>query len=217
MKKWLSFVSDCITAREWGWLRKLRLPILMSLRRLGQPDAQLQLAQATWDLLQKIPVPNIADLRHVWNMERFNFFTYFDRQDWEAMERVAWQGIREWQLDGNATGVIVARAALGQPTPNELVRAVDEGGVERVDSYGLFGWYLVAREAAAAGDESKAFYALRRSLGYWSNPPYSCMDIWEQDARWGKLRSHPQFKMIFDEKRRRIGPIHGLLHYFPDW
>jgi hypothetical protein len=98
-----------------------------------------------------------------------------------------------------------------------MVRAADEHGVESVDSYGLFGWYMLAREAAAAGDELKAFEALRRSLNYWSNPPYTCMEIWEQDARWGELRTRTEFKRIFAEKRQRIGPVYGNLHYFPDW
>jgi hypothetical protein len=184
---------------------------------LGAPNVQMQLAQATWELLQKSPAVETVRLRELWNQERFNLFTYFDQRDWESMEQAAWRGIREWKLDENATGLIVAAAAQGKPTPVELIQAAEEHGVESVDSYGLFGWYMLAREAAAAGDENKAFEALRRSLGYWSNPPYTCMEIWEQDARWGNLRTHPEFKRIFEEKRQRIGPIHGILHYFPDW
>ncbi len=89
--------------------------------------------------------------------------------------------------------------------------------MESIDPYGLFGWYMVAREAAVAGDDHKAFDALQRSLAYWSNPPYVCLDVWEQDTRWGSLRDRPEFKKLFMEKRHRIGPVHGILHYFPDW
>ena len=229
VKAWLAFAKDCIAAKEWRWLKKLRNPILMSLRRLGESEVQLQLAQATWELLQEAAVPEMVALREGWNESRFDFFTYYqqkdwasldrknDRSDWESMERVSWRGIHNWKLAGNATGVIVAVAAQGKPTPVELIKAYQVRGVESVDPYGLFGWYMVAREAAATGDQEKAFDALRRSLNYWSNPPYVCIDIWEQDTFWSDLRNHPEFKRIFAEKRQRIGPIHGILHYFPDW
>jgi RNA polymerase sigma factor (sigma-70 family) len=214
---WLAWATDCIAAQDWRWLKDLCHPILWSMRLLRAPDILLELAQKTWELLQAAPMAETAGLRELWNQERFNLFTYYDRGDWESLERAAWRAIREWKLDENANGLIVAAAARGKPTPVELIRAAEEGGVESVDSYGLFGWYMLAREAAAAGNENKAFEALRRSLGYWSNPPYADMEIWEQDARWGKLRTHPEFKRIFEEKRQRIGPIYGILHYFPDW
>jgi hypothetical protein len=43
------------------------------------------------------------------------------------------------------------------------------------------------------------------------------MKQWENDSRWGSLREHPEFKRAFEEKRQRIGPIYGQLHYFPGW
>ena len=224
MADWLDWARDCLAAGEGRWLRKFASPVTRALRALGAPDVQMALAQATWELLQdpSDPAPAAApagliSLRERWNYERFNFFTYFDRGDWVSMERVAWRGIREWKLDENATGVIVACAALGKSTPEELVRAAAEHGVESVDSYGLFGWYMLGREAAAAGRAEESFAALRRSLGYWSNPPLLCLDQWENDLRWGDLRSRAEFKAIFAEKRQRIGPIYGLLHYFPGW
>ena len=74
-----------------------------------------------------------------------------------------------------------------------------------------------SREAAAAGKEQKAFKALERALSYWSNPPLHFADLWENDAYWGRLRKHPEYNRIYREKRQRIGPIYGQLHYFPGW
>jgi len=36
-------------------------------------------------------------------------------------------------------------------------------------------------------------------------------------AEIGNLRDHPEFKLAFTEKRGRIGPIYGQLHYVPGW
>jgi len=74
-------------------------------------------------------------------------------------------------------------------------------------------WHVVARVAAATGDENKAFDALRRALPYWTNPPLGHYGIWLEDAYWGELRGHPEFKRIFQETRERIGPIYGELSY----
>ena len=108
-------------------------------------------------------------------------------------------------------------AGSGSPTPPEFVQVLAEKGVSGVDEYGMFGWYLVAREAAAHGDPATAFDALRKALAYWSNSPYFITDIWENDTYWGILRDRPEFKKAFAECRQRIGPIYGLLHYFPGW
>ena len=43
------------------------------------------------------------------------------------------------------------------------------------------------------------------------------MNLWENDAYWGDLLDHPERKRLFEEKRQRIGPIYGELHYFPGW
>ncbi len=217
MADWMSWIHECAESGEWQWIKRLHWSITHPFRFQGLSDIQINLAQATWEFLHNSPAEEAAKLEDVWNMERFNFFTYADHKDWESMERLAWRGIREWKLDENATGLIVACAALGKPTPPELVQAAKTGGVESVDSYGLFGWYMLAREFAAAGDEAKAFDALQHSIGYWSNPPLLCLDIWENDQRWGNLHDHPEFKRIFLEKRQRIGPIFGILHYFPGW
>ena len=64
--------------------------------------------------------------------------------------------------------------------------------------------------SAAAGAKGNA---LQRALSYWTNPPLRHYKIWVEDAYWGELREHPEFKRIFQENRERIGPIHGELSY----
>jgi len=108
-------------------------------------------------------------------------------------------------------------AAFGAPTPTEIVRELERGGVEAIDSYRLFGWYIAAREAAVRGDAEQAFEALRTSLAYWSNPPMWFADIAAKDAMWGELSLRPEFAAAFAERRRRIGPMRGMLHYFPSF
>ena len=105
----------------------------------------------------------------------------------------------------------------GTPTPPEIIQALEENGVDKVDEYGMFGWYILAREAGHAGDLPKAFDALRRALSYWSNKPYWISDLWENDAYWGTLRDHSEFKHAFEQRRKRIGTVYGWLHYFPGW
>ena len=98
-----------------------------------------------------------------------------------------------------------------------MLRFIEENGIEAIDEYGMTGWYVIAREAAAAGDLDRAFQALERAINYWSNPPFVFDKHWEQDAYWGDLREHPEYKRIYRERRERIGPVYGLLHYFPGW
>jgi len=42
------------------------------------------------------------------------------------------------------------------------MQAIEENGVDSVDEYGMFGWYLVARGAAAARDTSST-----KKTGQW--------------------------------------------------
>jgi len=221
MADWLTWVQERLDAGEWKWLDQFRLPILGALRRREETAKQLRLAQLTWKMLHDAAGednrPEVQRVLQAWNWERFNFHAYFDLQDWEAGERVAWQGIAECGLEMGATGLILASAGRGSPIPTELVQAVEQQGIASIDSYGLFGWYLMARQAAAAGDLQQAFEALGRSVAYWSNPPLYFTDLWEQDRSWENLRQHADFQRIFREKRQRIGPIYGQLHYFPGW
>jgi hypothetical protein len=112
---------------------------------------------------------------------------------------------------------VQAAAALGDPTPPDLVHAVEEHGIEAVDSYGMSGWYLIAREAAVAGNKATAVEALGRTLSYWTNPPLGFLKLWENDAYWGTMADEPEVKALFAARRARIGPIYGSLHYFPGW
>jgi len=214
---WQTWLHECAAAENLDIIERLRLNICRPLRMRGLPDAHIELGEATWQFFDQQQGELPARLKESWNWERFNFFSYFDQKDWDKMEQVAWRGIRSGRMDENAAGVIVACAAQGKTAPAELIEAAALGGVERVDSYGLFGWYLLAREAAAAGKSQEAFSALRRSLGYWSNPPLLLIDVWEQDTHWGALKETAEFRQIFEEKRRRVGKVYGSLYYFPGW
>jgi RNA polymerase sigma factor (sigma-70 family) len=214
---WLAWVEERVEASDIGLLEAYRGQILQPLRQRALAKDYLDLSRSIWQQLQDMEDPGMQDVRRMWNWERFNYFPYADLGDWQAVERVAWQGVRESGMEVSATGLILAAAAQGKPSPEELVLAVEQGGVSQVDEYGLCGWYMLAREAAAHGDAEQAFQALDRSVSYWSNPPYYFMNLWEKDTYWGELRDAVEFKRIYSEKRDRIGPIYGMLHYFPRW
>jgi len=133
-----------------------------------------------------------------------------------AAEALAYRAIEEQGYLGSNFLIEIA-ARRGGPTPPEVAQIVSEKGIEAIDSYGKWGQYFVAREAAAAGDSKKAFDALHRALNHWTNPPLIDVEAWENDAYWGDLREHPEYKRIYAEKRQRIGPVYGQLWYFPGW
>jgi hypothetical protein len=217
VKSWLDWTQEQINSKEWGRLEQLRLRILGTLRKRGYWAEANALAQAIWERLGESTTPEAAKAKIPWDWERFNPFGFIQSQDWETAGKISLQEMQERGLQAGGPWAIVIAAGKGVPTPSELVEAVEKDGIQSVDEYGLFGWYLVAREAAAAGEEAKAFDALRKALAYWSNPPYGYDVIWEKDSCWEKLREHPEFKRAFAEKRERIGPIYGQLHYFPSW
>jgi len=168
-------------------------------------------------MLEAVRSPDIESMIAMWNWERFNYFPYADLEDWQAVERVSWRGIEACGYEISATGLILAAAALGKPVPQELMAEVEQGGVSSIDEYGLCGWYMLAREAAAVGKIDLAFENLDRSVSYWSNPPLYFINLWRKDAYWGALRDDSRWQRIFASKRERIGPIYGMLHYFPGW
>jgi RNA polymerase sigma factor (sigma-70 family) len=217
LANWLAWTQERIAAGEWQELEKIRLTVLGALRKRGFWAEANQLAQATWELLQESSAPGVEVSRLPWDWERFNPWGAIQSQTWEAAEAISRQERQARGLQAAGPWAIVIAAGTGAPTPPELVQSVEQNGISSVDEYGLFGWYLLAREAAVAGDEAKAFAALRKTLDYWSNAPYGYDKIWEKDTCWGGLREHPEFKRLFEEKRQRIGPIHGQLHYFPGW
>jgi hypothetical protein len=49
------------------------------------------------------------------------------------------------------------------------------------------------------------------------DPPLVYAKLWAKDIRWGELRNDPEFHRILNGKQECIGPIHGLLWYFPHW
>ncbi len=98
-----------------------------------------------------------------------------------------------------------------------MLALIEGQGVEAIDDYGLQGWYVLAREAAAAGKRDEAFHALRRASEYRCNGPLTFVNQWEKDTRWGELRQDPESQRILAERRWRIGPAYGQLHYFPGW
>jgi len=213
---WLDWVSERIAAGEWPLLEQYRC-VLFGLRGRGLWDEANRMAQDTWELLGNSTAAGVEQARTPWNWERFNPVGAIQAKDWEMAEELSRRELQECGLRQGGPWAIVIAAARGKPTPPELVQAVEQQGIDSVDEYGLFGWYLLARQAAYAGDAGKAFDALAKSLSYWANSPYFYIKIWEQDLCWDSLREHAEFKRLFAEKRRQIGPIYGMLHYFPGW
>ena len=132
----------------------------------------------------------------------------------EKAERVAREAIAEGHEEW---WIYIADVAVhrGEPSPPKLLADLKEKSPE--DPSLDYDRYHIAREAAARGDESGAFSNLERALACWYNPPLVHVDVWERDTRWGELREHPEFKRLFAEKRKRIGPIKGSLWRFPGW
>ena len=217
MPSWLAWIQNLIASGEWAQIEQDRMAILGALRKRGYWAEANQLAEDVWELFGKSSAAEAEQARLPWDWERFNPWGAIQSQAWEAAEAISRQERQACGLQAAGPWAIVIAAGTGAPTPPELVQAVEEHGISSVDEYGLFGWYLVAREAAAAGDEAKAFEALQKSLAYWSNSPYGFDKIWGNDKCWGKLHERPEFKRLFEEKYQRIGPIHGQLHYFPGW
>lgn len=214
--EWLRWVEERIARGEYTMLEIHRTSIASGLRARGRAEDAEQLWRATWSLLGQAHAQEADKYRPYWACGISNPMDAIEAEDWDAAVEIVRRRIVEQGIQEGWPAIVIA-AARGVPTPPELVQAVEQNGVASVDSYGMYGWHLVAREAAAAGDEATAFNALRKALSYWSNPPYASMDYCENDAYWGELRNHPEFKAAFDEKRRRIGPVYGQLHYFPGW
>ncbi|MBL7200366.1 MAG: hypothetical protein ISS56_09475, partial [Anaerolineae bacterium] len=214
-KDWLSWAQACVDAQEWPKLRYFAL--VGAFRRSAQNDALIAWGEAAWEWLQSLP-PDEAKTQRDWiTSNRFHYWGYIEAGDLETAERLARQGIEHAGYEPYGAALVDIASLRGEPTPPDIVRVVEEQGIKVLDDYGMAGWYMVAREAAAAGDEQKAFEALERALSYWSNPLLHFANLWENDAYWGKLREHPEYKRIYREKRQRIGPIYGQLHYFPGW
>ena len=104
--------------------------------------------------------------------------------DLDGAQEMALRRIEECGLVEGGWEMVTVAAARGVATPPEVVAAIEKAGM---DENGLTGWCMVAREAAAVGDEIKAFEALRRALSYWTNPPLGfTIKLWGNDAYWGE-------------------------------
>lgn len=215
IRDWVQWAQACTDVEQWKTITYFGLTL--AFRRAARNDALIAWGQAVWEWLQSVPQDEARTQCGWLAAGRFYYWGYLERGDWDSAERLARQGIEHVGYEPYGAGLVDIAAARGQPTPPDVIQVVEEQGIEVIDDYGMTGWYVIAREAAAAGDEQKAFEALERAVSYWSNSPYFFTDRWEKDAYWGNLREHPEYKRIYREKRQRIGPIYGQLHYFPGW
>jgi tetratricopeptide (TPR) repeat protein len=201
----LDLARACLAAGRVSLTGRLR-EVGNVFRPCHGPRARTRLAQEMWELLADHP-----DARTPWGWDRFDVFAYLHAGLLDEAAALARQHYEEAGLPAAGNDLIVASAALGEPAPPEVVQALKAGGIEAVDEYGLFGWYL-------RGRVEEALEALRTSLDYWSNPPLGPFaELWEQDRAWDPMRDDPRYQQIWADKRARIGPIHGNLHYFPGW
>jgi RNA polymerase sigma factor (sigma-70 family) len=214
---WLAWAQACAQAEALSTLHHFHYRTTTALRQTGRPDALTAWAGAIRQWLRTVPDKDAQKLCDEMIWAQFNGWAYLEAGDLDGAERVARQAVAE-------AGYVVAGCFLvevairrGEATPSDVVQFIEENGIEAIDEYGMTGEYVIAREASAAGDLDKAFEALERAINYWSNPPFAFDKHWEQDAYWGELREHPEYKRIYREKRERIGPIYGELHYFPGW
>ncbi len=214
---WLSWAQTCAASGNYALLEKCRLVSLSGLRMRGLWQEANQLAGSIWQLLGNYPTSEAEQARARWDWERFNPVGAIEACNWLEAHKIVQAEIAARGVQGAVGWAAIVAGGSGSSTLPEILRALEENGVSKVDEYGMFGWYLLARESARAGDLPKAFDALRKALAYWSNTPYWITDLWEKDAYWGSLRDHPEFRQAFDDRRQRIGTINGQLHYFPGW
>jgi len=215
IRDWIEWAQACADAEQWKIITYFGLTL--AFRRSVRNDALIAWGQAVWEWLKSVSHDEARAQCGWLAAGRFYYWGYLEQGDLDAAERLTRQGIEQMGYEPYGAGLVDIAALRGAPTPPDVIRVVEEQGVEVIDDYGMTGWYVIAREAAAAGDEGKAFEALERAVSYWSNSPYFITDRWEKDAYWGDLRDHPEYKRIYREKRERVGPVYGLLHYFPGW
>jgi RNA polymerase sigma factor (sigma-70 family) len=214
---WQTWAEACILLGNYALLSKYRLVMLGTFRtRVFWQEAN-QLAWRIWEMLGDAPSSEAQSARVSWDWERFNPVPAINNKDWQAALELVRSEIIERGVQGAVGWAAIVAGGSGSPTAPEIVQALHQNEVSQVDEYGMFGWYIIAREAAHEGDKIKAFDALRKALSYWSNPPYWISDLWEKDTYWGSLRDDQEFQQAFNERRQRIGTIYGWLHYFPGW
>jgi len=178
----------------------------------------MAIAEKVLTLLASASGEKADQARRTWWWSRFNEWAYLRNDDLAGAERVAREGAAVQGLNelSGASLVNVATAA-GKPTPPEVMALLAREGPKALDPDGMFGWYAIAREAAAAGNVERAEGALRQALRGWTNPPLAYVRLWEQDTYWGDIARHPDIRRLYEDKRARIGPVYGELFYFPGW
>jgi RNA polymerase sigma factor (sigma-70 family) len=214
---WQSWAEACISSGNFALLGKYRLVMLGTLRTRGFWQEANQLAWRIWEMLGNVQSSEAQSARVSWDWERFNPVPAINNKNWQAALELVRAEIDERGVQGAVGWAAIVAGGSGSPTPSEIVQALHQNGVSQVDEYGMFGWYIIAREAAHSGDKTNAFEALKKALSYWSNPPYWISDLWEKDTYWGPLRDDQEFRHAFDKRRNQIGTIYGWLHYFPGW
>lgn len=216
IRDWLPWLGERLAAHEERRLQEM--PLMQAFERAGRLEEQRRLAQATWEWLGTVTDVNVAAARSNWDYQRYVGVAaaYLRTGNRDKAEEIAQEAVAAGHTPSRWVLAEVA-IARGAPTPLDIVTEIKEKGVESYDSYGLQGWYIVAREAAAEGKAEEAFAALRRACKLWSNPPLWPVREWEKDTRWGALREHTEFKRILDERRQRVGPVFGSLWYHPGW
>lgn len=210
---WLDWVGERFAAGQYTMPRD-HYGVEFGLRARGFWQLNLQLANATWALLEKANAQEAEAQRRFWQRQRLDTIRAAQAHDWATVEALIARQMEESGIELARWSMVHMAMVRGTSVPREAVEYVAAKDMAAHDSYD---WYVVAREAAAAGDQSRAFGALRNALDGWCNPPHFYTKTWEDDPFWGELRNHPEFRAAFEEKRKRIGPVYGSLFYFPGW
>lgn len=213
---WLGWAREHTSPRERQEFSLALTDLARSCIRAGLLHELRRLATAACELVRHAPAPDFQHNDVCWSWRGWLVWSLIRAGDLEAAEQVAREGVAA----GNACEVCWLNdiaIARGDPSPPALMQEIAAKGVEGSDCYDGDAWYHIAREAAAAGRREEAFGALQRACEEWRNAPLAAIELWEKDRRWGTLRQHQEFTRILNARRERIGPIHGLLHYFPGW
>ena len=205
---WREWANTCISSENYSLLKKYRHTMLVTLRKRGFWREANHLAWDIWKMLGNTQTSDAQNGRGSWDYERFNPVPAINNRDWRAAYELVLTEIAERGVKGAVGWAAIVAGGSSSPTPPEIVQALQKNGVSQVDEYGMFGWYIVAREAANAGNKAKAFDALRKALSYWSNTPFWISDLWENDMYWKSLRDEPEFRQAFDQRRQRLGKIY---------
>jgi len=212
----VAMAQTLIEAGEWDRLERLRQHI-RGFRIGGRPDPEIETAKGVLAQLQSVPGERANLARCTWQWTRYDVWAYLRNDDLAGAQLVAREGANALGLEEAGISLVIAATAAGKATPSEVIDLLAHKGPKALDPVGMFGWYAIAREAAAAGDVEKAATALYQALRGWTNPPLAYVRLWERDAYWGEVARHPDIRRLYKDKRARIGPVYGELFYFPGW